>query len=805
MFRKLSVILFLSLLSLVMAQPANANDSAASKPSFSVSPLQLSSGDIVFIRGSGLRPNNPYQIALIDPSGNTRLRVARADSGGNLDFEAPLETEGEWQLVVRSGNFREAFSVRVQPQAALEAPEPAESPEVVTAALARSFSIEDNALVARRGTQIDWQLEFTAASGPFGNFLETAEGLYLAHGNSVLLIDPASGVVQQRWLVSGPVSQLVTGDNGSIVITVSHQDGLKESFTLQDQQLLSTVRFGTDPAIFSWLKEEAAVDDPAARLRQDPTNPWLYLAVGLEALNNNSAEARALLTQAIETANSFYDLAGISRSLLAAEQNDLAAQAFDAAIWDFSSRGYDPRLLLGAELHEAYNFPLQPLQQAIQARNLDDAEFWAERLFLASPNVEGAAQTLDSYVMLLRDEDRRDQAALWRERSRGSRRVTVAGSLERLMTTLGSSGWLAALALLIAVLALHLTLLFKYWIPQTEVLKKQRAEKGRTNPLARLFAIRYYSFTEKLVLVLLFVAIFTLVALANWNDQGSELVPAVQSGTLANAQASSYLASGELSGSRAAFIRGYAAQIAGDSNAARQYYQEADGYAPAFNNLGVLESNEAMYQRALELSPGLAEANYNLGRQSSGFPFEQRYLPGQPVLVVPNRQDFQAALAGNWDQALQRSFSNPWLDLNSARPFNMAGWLWLSIYILFLLSAAITILWLLIPRPRSARNAPRTFLYHLLALLIPGSGLADEAWGLLLIVPWALIGFDTLAELFGWVYDIGLGLQGDYIALGILYAINLVAFIVEFVSYSRRMNQRHKQAQGISQKETARA
>jgi hypothetical protein len=60
-------------------------------------------------------------------------------------------------------------------------------------------------------------------------------------------------------------------------------------------------------------------------------------------------------------------------------------------------------------------------------------------------------------------------------------------------------------------------------------------------------------------------------------------------------------------------------------------------------------------------------------------------------------------------------------------------------------------------------------------------------WGLLLLVPWAIIGLDALSELFGWGIGIGLSLRWDYLILIALYVINLVAFIIEFISYSRRM------------------
>jgi hypothetical protein len=101
----------------------------------------------------------------------------------------------------------------------------------------------------------------------------------------------------------------------------------------------------------------------------------------------------------------------------------------------------------------------------------------------------------------------------------------------------------------------------------------------------------------------------------------------------------------------------------------------------------------------------------------------------------------------------------------------------------------VTLLWLAVPRPRLARNAPRTILYQVLALLLPGSGLADELWGLLLLIPWAIFGLDALANYFGWGFGLGFGFGLDLVVLGGLYLINTIAFIVELGSYNRRMRE----------------
>ena len=239
-------------------------------------------------------------------------------------------------------------------------------------------------------------------------------------------------------------------------------------------------------------------------------------------------------------------------------------------------------------------------------------------------------------------------------------------AIEDVFSSVAQVGWYAVGAMLLAILALHLTLLFKYWIPQSVILRRRVSQKGATSHWARLLAIRFYSFTEKLVLVILFAVTMLLAALAAWNN------------------------------------------------------------------------------------------------------------PSTPFAT--------------WQEAVAATFSNPWSGLVADKPDGFSAVLWVSLIVLFLIWLVFTMFWLFIPRPRFAKNAPRSALYHIFSVLVPGSGLADEMWGLLLIVPWALVGLDTLSNLLGWGIGLPtLRLSGDYIILGLIYLVNAVAVGVEFSSYRRRM------------------
>ncbi len=647
-------------------------------------------------------------------------------------------------------------------------------------------ALEDGAVVARGGDEVFWTFAFPPDSGETRALLVRPEAVYVGHGNSLLALDPATGVVRDRLALPSRVMGLLATADGLTVTTETAELELSEEELSEVEVsggLQTTLPFAPEPALFGLVRAEAAVADPATRLAQDPTNPWLYLQVGER--QDDPERALEAFTEAVNRAETFYDAAGVSRALVDLGQPDLANEAFDKALRDFAERGYDPRLLRDPALHEAYHFPLEPFRTALAAGDLERAGFWAPWLaHFATPDVPEVGRALHDYAGALRQNGAAAEADRWRTLGQGRPGLPTLAVAARF---LGRSGWYGALALLVTALALHLTLAAKYWRAQSVNFERRRLLKRSVSPLSRLFIMRFYSLTEKLVLFFLLAGALLLAGLAAGYREAGD-VAALGAGTFENAAAQAYLAEAPLAGPRGDFTQGYAAQVAavGAPDTARARYEAAGNFAPALNNLGALSGDDTFYRRAAELAR-LPEARYNLGDPDTDFPFQRTYRPGEPLLAVPSAQDVQVALAGDWSRSIAAVFANPWAGLQAARPAGLSPTLWTPLVVLFLVLAAVTLLWLFIPRLRWVRNAPRGWLYHLLALLVPGSGLADEMWGLLLLVPWALFGLDTLSHLYAWDIGLGLSLRTDLVVLAVVYLVNTVAVAVEFWSYRRRM------------------
>ena len=675
------------------------------------------------------------------------------------------------------------------------------------------FVQRGDALVAvpRDGADDLWRLDFLSGSGLNSTSALFHEGtVYLGHGYSLLEIAPLTGQVLVRHRLPAQVTRLETGDEGVlgwIELPETSNEGVGVEPTgrtfllengaprwrddgLEERSPLAANPFPADVELFGWLRQEAEVVDPLARLVQDPTNPFLHLRAG-ETVSNDGARHSAF-EDALERAETFFEYAQLAQGLFDAGAPELAERAMDAGLSDFAARGYDPRLLTDLELHAAYGFPLPRFERALARGGLAEARFWAPWVYaLAAETVPESEEALREFSRQLRSVGDRDAANEWRTRSNLPGRGGLLTVLDRLFEALGRVGWYAVASLLIAILALHLTLIAKYWRPQA-VLGAERRGGRAPAPAAHLLAIRYYSFVEKIVLVLMFAAAIALAGLAIWQASTLEGDSSWQRGNLSDLPPS-IASAGRIQDTAnplGRFVTGVIAQTQGDEERAIVAYREAGDFAPALNNLAALTGNDTLLERALEIDPRLVEARFNAGLIDDPSPFHSAYRSEVPLLATPTPGDLRDLAVGGWREALGRTFSDPWNTFRDARaPGLERAWLWWTALTLFALAAVITLLWLAVPRPRLARNAPRTIAYQILALLLPGSGQADELWGLLLLTPWSIFGLDALANYFGWGIGLGLGLGVDLVVLTALYIVNTAAFIVELSSYNRRMRE----------------
>ena len=142
--------------------------------------------------------------------------------------------------------------------------------------------------------------------------------------------------------------------------------------------------------LLGWWRAEAAVADPTAAARRDPTNPHLHVQIA--SVSEDEAERGAALEAAVVAGGPFFERAFVARAAFALGFPDIAVEALEGALADFESRGYDPALLTDADVHDRYGFALRPLLRALQAGDRTAADLWAAWLpRTAGTGLPGAA------------------------------------------------------------------------------------------------------------------------------------------------------------------------------------------------------------------------------------------------------------------------------------------------------------------------------------------------------------------------------------------------------------------------------
>jgi hypothetical protein len=797
-----------------------ANAQTAPQPELRLSSDTLHVTDTLTISGSFFDPDTIYILRLTGPTGISMRSNLDIRDNGDFSHAVQLNAPGQWQIDVQGADVFATLMVQVLPDTDADEPEPATEepaedtdqeaeepadprddtalpdPEPTEDASADetdlplapaaptqpdSFLREGNAVIALADNQLVWSLPFVPGALTTEPVVR-GDRLYVGHGNSLLEVSARDGVVLSRWPLSGQVTSLHQMDNG-LILDLALSDGLTETLQWRDGELESPATFDPDPRVLDFLRLEAEGDISAT---QDPTNPYLHLQLGQEA--TDAATAREHFSRALNAAQTFYDLAALSREFVAAGELELANDAFDRALQDFAERGYDPRLLRNPDMHEAYNFPLRPTETALLEGDLPLAGFWANWLqYFVSSDVPIVTQVLNAYAVRLRQSGDVEAANRWRDLARPASGASVRGLVDTLVLRLAEPGWYEVLALLIAVGLLHMVLMIKYW-PAQNVNLRRRAAMGRANrPLGRLLIMRYYTITEKLVVMLMMLVTLAIVILATWNNQASVIPPALQSGTFASRAAQHTLERMPLTGDYGALVAGFSAQVRGEPSEAATHYQAATSLVGARNNLAIVTDDPSLFERALELAP-LPETRYNLGQDQTSFPFHRRYLPDTLISYIPTEQDLHLAMVGSWQRTFQRLFREPWQTLSDLRPQGLPFFIWIIIVGLLAFYTLYCALWLLVPRMRWVSRAPRPLLYHIAAFFVPGSAMADELWGFLVLLPWTFFSASFLGRFFSTgTVSTGVSYIWDGYILGFIYLLNTVALIFDYRKQKRQL------------------
>ena len=102
-------------------------------------------------------------------------------------------------------------------------------------------------MVARSGDRVLWTFAFPPGSGATRGLLVRPEAVYVGHGNSLLTLDPATGVVQDRLALPSQVTGIVADAAGLTVTTET------ETVVLRGESRTS-LPFAPEPALFGWLQ-----------------------------------------------------------------------------------------------------------------------------------------------------------------------------------------------------------------------------------------------------------------------------------------------------------------------------------------------------------------------------------------------------------------------------------------------------------------------------------------------------------------------------------------------------------------------
>ncbi|WP_245872918.1 hypothetical protein [Deinococcus planocerae] len=639
----------------------------------------------------------------------------------------------------------------------------------------------------------------------------TLEGsTYLGVGPVVYALD-GEGRVQARYDLPGEVTGL-DASGGTLRVSTRGED-YTERFTLGDPRgggrVQERVVFPPDPEVTGWLARAAELvlpGDLARAAQEDPTNAFLALREALEAARRGDTFASLnAVRRSLGGELPFPAWVSLAAGLDAAGFPAAADLALDRARRDAAARGIDPEVSVSRASLFAYGNPSGYVGTLLSQGRLGRAEAWLRYLRDLHPRFEGGPALYARYAALLDAQGRGGEAEEWRQFTRSLRAGTLYNLGAEGPRVVRDALRLVTLALLVSLGAALLTLTLRAWRAQGEDTRPLggRWASWARHPLsrARRSVVTYASFGERLGLLALAAGLLTSLAGWQWaNTTAARLrAPALNIGTYGGGWFAARLNDLDLRPvPDTALLTGLAAQLDGDAAAARARLARAPGNACALNNLGVIAQERGDlpgaregYRAAFAARPDLAAAAYNLGLPpgTPGTVFQRTYRPGEPRLCYPDDRSLARALGGDLSVTLMRDLRRP-LSLLAPGPGQSArlGWALLAA-LAGLLALALL---LLLPRPPGAARMGRPGPYRLAALLLPGSGLLEGAWGGVLLLAWG-VALAGLAPLTGalrpptFLDPAQPSVRTALLALlAGTYALNLAAFVAAEVGHARR-------------------
>jgi hypothetical protein len=656
-------------------------------------------------------------------------------------------------------------------------------------------------LVAFDGERQSWRLVLPFALTRTG-IAVTDSHILTAEAATVVVRNRRSGAVETRLYLSGPVTKLeALADGLSATVALAAPGGLlEESFRLTPSQVLSRVTFPPSKALLQLedsalrLIDQGQVAEGALVLlteasKNDPSNPFLLLYAGALAyqVTGERQASEETLSRALTVAAPFFVSIRQAALLEQFGHPELVQKALEQARKRYAQAGYDPGFMVSATALQAWGDPLG-VAKGLLAKSPQRAEIWLNFLRTTMPHFSGASRVYREFGQWLELQGRSGEASDWYASAQSLSAGTPLGLGEDALALLQLAGLVAALVGLLSWLLLQLALAAKYWRAQGQDLAAHGGRWAAWSrvPLRRLRLIlaSYQSFSERIVALLLLLATLAGLVLWDWGWQAQRVLanPVLQAGTFGGLLFWDNLPERDNPANR--LLRALAKQLDGQPAEARLLLEKVQGgsqkpqsngqtlaagqhLGAAQNNLGVLRAQAgdqvaaaSAFDQAARLGPndeaprlnlakiGPSSAGRSLAQPGVRASFHQSYRKDQWMLSLPSSNDQLAALLGGPDLAALQAILDPWAFLTNLPwldekqlllPPVLLPWLRGALAIVVLVWLGGALLWLLVPRARSARQADRGWFYHLLALLLPGSSLADEAWGLLLLVPWVLV------------------------------------------------------------------